>query len=373
MKKISILLAAISILFIAGSCHKDNVPDKEKNYLDYVLTDYKALVAAYPEAKDRFVEARFTLDNIIADTPADQIKAKTLTTICYVWLNGHSEIYVCERDFDADKAELYSYTADSPWFGDSQIAESALESLKYSLEDAIAFAKKEAGGGDGVSTANVTLRKPIYPFWDNPQYVFGGSGGRHDHVFVDSNTGKVSIEEMPVPEGSAMSFLIDDYNRIIDLYKNFDQMEYPIELQGKLVQIQYELNNALNAELASELEPVKATYVFYYPAADGIPSYLIRCTRDSFKMGSSLSSFSEEVLSAPWTEGLFIDPDYIDSVIALEDAIFAVKLGNVTDTDTNLVTLCQPKEFQRPVMEFKGDKVPSVYVDAVYGEIVSPD
>lgn len=370
MKKISLILLASASLFLAPSCTKDGETAPPKNYLEYVIKDYKALAAEYPEAKDRFVEARFVLDNFVSDVPASDVKAKTLTTICYAWLQGHSEIYVCERDFATGKTELLNYTSDSPWLGDMQISEDVLKTYGVSLEDAIAAAKKDAGSGDGINTANITLRKPIYPFWENAQYVFGGSAGRRDHVFVDAKTGKVSIEDMPVPEGSSQAFLIDDYNKIIDLYSNYGQMEYSIELQGKLVQIRYELNHALNAAQAADLEPVKITYVFYYPESDGVPSYLISVSRTSFKLDAGLSEFKEEKLSSPWTDGYFIDPDYIDGLIAVEDGIYAVKLGNVTDTDTNIITLRAIDGFETPVFEFKGDKTANVYVDALSAELV---
>ena len=370
MKKLSLVFLAAASLFLSFSCSKDGETTPPKTYLDYVIKDYQALVAEYPDAKDRFVEARFVLDNYISEVPAADIKVKTLSTICYVWLEGHSEIFVCERDFTTGKTELINYESDSPWLGDMQISEDVLKSYKFSLEDAIAAAKKEAGSGDGLNTANVTLRKPIYPFWENAQYVFGGSAGRHDHVFVDAKTGKVSIEEMPVPEGSAQAFLIDDYNKILDVYKNYGQFEYSIELQGKMVQIRYELNEAVNAAKADDLAPVKATYVFYYPQTDEVPAYLISVSRTSFKLDAELSEYKEEKLSSPWTGGNFISADYIDGMVSLDDAVNAVKFGNVTDTDTNIVTLCALDGFENPVYEFKGEKTATVYVDCISADLV---
>ena len=371
MKKTSLIMLAVASLFLAFSCKKDKSPEKEKTLLDYVLMDYQALVARYPDAKDHFVEARFVLDNIIADTPAADIKAKSLVTICYAWLEGLSQIYVCERDFETGETELLNYQADSPWLGDSHVSEDVLKSMTVSLEDAIAAAKKDAGAGDGISTANVTLRKPVYPFWDHPQYVFGGSAGRHDHVFVDSVTGKVSIEEMPVPEGSSSAVFTDDYNVIVDYYNSGGVFDYSIALQGKLVEVHYELNKAMNAEQLSDLTPVKVTYVFYYPKTEEIPAYLISCTRNSFKMDTSIDEFHEEQLSAPWTGSRHFGFEFVDELIALEDAIATVKLGNVTDPDTNLATYCFPDGFERPVIIFKGNTTPDVYVDAITGDLMT--
>ena len=371
MRKTTSIILAMASLFLAFSCNKDKKPEKEKTCLDYVLMDYQALVAQYPDAKDRFVEARFVLDNIIADKPAADIKAKSLTTICYVWMEGFSQIYICERDFETGETELLNYQADSPWLGDCQVSEEALKEMTLSLEDAIAAAKKDAGGGDGLSTAYVTLRKPVYPFWEHPQYVFGGSAGRHDHVFVDSVTGKVSIEEMPVPEGSSSAVFIDDYNVIVDYYNNGDVFDYSIALQGKLVEVHYELNKAMNAAQLSDLTPVKVTYVFYYPKTEEVPAFLISCTRNSFKMDATVEEFNEEQLSAPWTESRHFGFDFVDGLIAVEDAISTVKLGNVTDPDTNLVTYTFPEGVERPIIIFKGNATPDVYVDAITGELIT--
>lgn len=51
-------------MFPAFSCSKDGETTPPKTYLDYVIKDYQALVAEYPDAKDRFVEARFGLGNV---------------------------------------------------------------------------------------------------------------------------------------------------------------------------------------------------------------------------------------------------------------------------------------------------------------------
>ena len=48
-----------------------------------------------------------------------------------------------------------------------------------------------------------------------------------------------------------------------------------------------------------------------------------------------------------------------------------MKLGNVTDPDTNLATLCYPAVYERPVFVFKGNNTLSVDVDAITGELLS--
>ena len=247
------------------------------------------------------------------------------------------------------------------------ITEDALKSLAVSLEKALENAKKEAGDGDGLNTRFVTLRWPLWPVWDNPQYVVGGSAGRSDHVFVDGVTGKVSIEAGYVPEGSSTYFYINDLSEIADVYDGGRKLGFQLDVKRSLTEIRYELNTPVDASKASDLEPVKVTYVYYVAAGDGHPAYNIRVKRNSFKVGTELEYF-DEVAAAPWTGG-----DYIDIMLdplGVEDVIPVVKFGNVSDTDTNIVTLCTPSGSDKLVYLFKGIKVPSVTVDAITGELI---
>ena len=370
MKRTVFFTLAILGLFAAASC-KDIIPEEGdgKNILDIVKDDYNAIVAKYPEAKDHLVEARFTLDNNIADVPASDLNLETLMTICYVFNDqkGYSDIFVNEHNFKTGESELSNFTADSPWLGDKMINEETLKKLSVTLEAALDKAKKEAGSGDGLDTKFVTLRWPLWPVWDNPQYVVGGSAGRSDHVFVDSVTGKVSIEEGYVPEGSSAYFYINDLSEIDDTYDGKQKLGFQLDVKRSLVEVQYELSNAVDASQVSELEPVVATYVYYVAAEDGHPAYIIRAKRKSFKVNTDLEYF-DEVATTPWTGG-----DYIDlwaDPVGVEEAVNTVKFGNVKDTDTKYVTLCSPTGSDRLVYIFKGDKVPSVTVDAITGELI---
>ena len=369
MKKIINTFAAVIALFIAFSCTRDIVPEPEKTYLDYVIEDYQALVKEFPDAKDHFVEARFVLDDYIANAQPEDLKAETLTTICYLWQGGYSDIFVCERDFESGEVRTANYQADSPWLGDSQIPEADLMGFKVSLEDAIAAAKKEAASGDGLNTSAVTLRKPVYPFFPNAQYVFGGSASRHDHVFVDAKTGEVSIKEGTVPEGSASTFFLHDLAAIADEYDGGQRLGYQLDIKWNLVEVRYELSQKVNAAMLSDLEAIKATYVYYVPAADNHPSYLIKAVRNSFALDATLE-YSEETDVPEWTAGKYIDLDFVDAFVGLEEAIASVKLGDVTDPDTNLVVYSHPEGFESPVMQFIGDKTPTVIVDSITGELL---
>lgn len=370
MKKTVFFSLAILGLFAAASC-KDIIPeeDGEKSILDIVKDDYKAIVAKYPEAKDHLVEARFTLDNDIAEVPASALNVDDMLTICYFYNEpmGHSDIFVNDHDLKTGESEVYHYTSDSPWLGDKMIGEETLQKLSVSLEKALENAKKEAGSGDGLNTRFVTLRWPLWPVWENPQYVVGGSASRSDHVFVDSVTGKVSIEEGYIPEGSSVYFYINDLSEIDDTYDANQRLGFQLDVKWSLVEVQYELNSAMNESTMSELEPETATYVYYVPEGDGHPAYNIRVKRKSFKIGTDLEYF-DEVATTPWTGGDYID--LWDNPVGVEEAMNTVKFGNVKDTDTNLVTLCSPKGSNQLVYIFKGNKVPSVTVDALTGELI---
>ena len=371
MKKIVFYCLAIASLFLAASC-KDIIPDEaKKNLLDIVTDDYNAIIAKYPEAKGHLVEARFALDNNIADVPAEDLKPETLTTICYFFDNvhGYSQIFVNEHDFGTGASKITNYTADSPWTGDKMIDEATIKTLTVSLEEALASAKKEAGSGDGLDTKFVTLRWPLWPVWENPQYVVGGSAGRSDHVFVDAVTGKVSIEAGTVPEGSAIGFLINDASEIADMYDGQQKLGFQMDVKWSLAEVRYELDAAVNAEQLADLEPVKAIYVYYVPADNTHAAYNLVVTRNSFKIGTGLEYY-DEVATTPWTGGDYLDVMNMEEYVDLTEAIFAVKLGNVTDPDTKYVTLCHPKGTDDHLFIFKGDKVPSVSVDAFTGELV---
>jgi len=358
------------------SCNREkgNDPSK-KTYFDILMDDYKALVKAYPEAKNNFVEARYVLDGIISETAPGDIRPESVEVYCYTWLEGKSEIFVLERDFTSGGTQMVHYSADSPWLGDKKIPESEMRGLEYSLEDAIENACKdpEASSSDGLETRFVTLRKPLWPVWDNPQYVIGGSSGRSFHVFVDAREGTVKTLEREVEEGSANAFLHEDYSWIIDMFGNSEIMGYRIELRERFVEAQYTLNAPMNAKQASELFPKEVTYLFYAPKAskDG-KDILAKGYRDLTAGDRGTVELSMDELDSPWTGDRFISPIILDEVIDIEDAIYNVKISNVTDPDTNKITLRWPDvnpALENPQFVFTGDKTKTVYVDALTGEV----
>ena len=346
----------------------------EKTYLDYVLEDYRTLVANFPNAENHFVEARYVLNDIIADTPAEELEAESSTVICYCWLQGYSEIDVLERNFETGETRAYQYFADSPWLGDMHISEAELNSLQFSLDEAILRAKndEEASSGDGLDTRNVTLRKPIWPVWDNPQYVVGGTASRLNHVFVDALNGTVSIKEGSAGgSGSSVDYLIEDYNIIRDMYWIDQILGFQLEIRGFITEARYVLNKPMNACQSSDLYAKEVTYVFRVPAGEESPAnYEIRGTRDLTKGFASQIETEAETVPEPWPATFYLVPEEIDELISLEDAIYTVKLGHVTDPDTAEVTLCKPDATSNPRYVFRGKETPTVVVDAISGELI---
>ena len=374
MRRFFYAVLAISCSLTVVSCQKEE-PVQEMSYFDYLIADYSALVAAYPEAKNNFVEARYTMNERISESTPESLKVESVEIYCYTYLEGMSEIFVMERNFETGESQMDHYSVETPWTGDMKIPESEMMSFRYSLEDAIRRARRdpEAAASDGLDTRYVTLRKPLWPVWENPQYVIGGSSGRKFHIFVDAKTGTVKSLESPIEEGSALAYLFNDYSYIIDVYGNQEIMGYRIELGQCFVEAQYVLNAPLNSLQASTLFPKEVTYYFYGPklSKDG-KDVLVKGWRDLTEKTVNPPGTSMEELSSPWTGDRFIDPVTLGDVIDIEDAIYNVKIASVTDPDTKLVNLRWPDvspAFEHPQYEFVGDKTKTVYVDALTGEV----
>lgn len=374
MKRILFAVPLVCGLLIAASCKKDE-PVKEKTYYDFVLEDYTTLATRYPEARDHFVETRFVLNKPISEAGADELKAEAMQTICYAWREGASRIFTLTRDFTTGETQVDHYSVDTPWVGDKQIPELEMHTLGVSLEQALRNAKNdpEAAGSDGLNSAYVTLRKPLWPVWENPQYVIGGSAGRDKHIFVDAKTGAVSALEMPAESGSTIGYLVNDYNRLLDMYWAEQFLGFQLDLGWHMVEVQYEFNAPVHSLSAGELFPKNVTYLFYVPAEGAVTSnYIVRGMRDLIHGSVDDLTTEAEATTAPWTGGKVVGPDAIGDVMSVEDALYAMKMSNVTDADTPYATLCWPTApaLEHPQYAFRGDKTPTVYVDAITGDVM---
>lgn len=374
MKRILFAVPLVCGLLIAASCKKDE-PVKEKTYYDFVLEDYTTLATRYPEARDHFVETRFVLNKPISEAGADELKAEAMQTICYAWREGASRIFTLTRDFTTGETQVDHYSVDTPWVGDKQIPESEMNTLGVSLEQALRNAKNdpEAAESDGLNSAYVTLRKPLWPVWENPQYVIGGSAGRDKHIFVDAKTGAVSALEMPAESGSTAGYLVNDYGQLLSMYWADQILGFQLDIGWHMVEVQYELNAPANSRPAGELFAKNVIYLFYVPAEGAVTSdYIVRGMRDLVHGSINDLTTEAEVTTTPWTGGKVIGPDAIDEVMSVEDALYAMKMSGVTDADTPYVTLCWPTDpaLEHPQYAFQGDKTRTVYVDAVTGDVM---
>ena len=144
------LMLALALFTWSCSDNDSDNPAPAPTALDIVINEYKALVDEFPEAKDHFIEARFTLNKEIAE--ADDIKAESVEIWCYFWnaREGYSELFVLERDLITGERQTYHFAAESPYMGDKQIPESEMKSLTVSLEKALQLAKNEVKNGTPV-------------------------------------------------------------------------------------------------------------------------------------------------------------------------------------------------------------------------------
>ena len=197
------------------------------------MDDYQALVKAYPDAKDYFVEARYVLAGEIAasagdvvslETPVEEGTAKAFLSEDYnmmidqfanfeimgyrIDLRDHwvEARYVLNapgasrdgkdilakgwRDFTAGtmaKLEMSMEELSSPWTGDEYITAFYIDD-HLGLDDAI-YNLKVSPVTD-TDTPNVTLRWPVTnPALEHPQYVF--EGDKTSSVLVDAITGEI--------------------------------------------------------------------------------------------------------------------------------------------------------------------------------------
>ena len=124
----------------------------------------------------------------------------------------------------------------------------------------------------------------------------------------------------------------------------------------------------------SELYPVEATYTFFVPASAKVPTDYIAYGKRDFTRGPAAElETGGQAATTPWTSGYYVTAVLIDEIISLEDAIYNVKVAPVTDPDTPSVTLAWPKipSCENPQYIFHGEEVPTVYVDAVTGEVTA--
>ena len=120
MKSIKFLCMMLicSVVPTLWSCDDEDIklpiPEPEEPELGLVWEDYKALVAEFPDAKNNFIEARYTLNNVISETAPEDIKATEVEIWCYYWSEqyGESEIFVLTHNLETNEKEAIHFSAD---------------------------------------------------------------------------------------------------------------------------------------------------------------------------------------------------------------------------------------------------------------------
>lgn len=366
MKRLLLLFALAAVLLCSCNNKQDN--NTAKDGLSLVKEDYAALVAKYPEAKGYFVEAQFTLNTDIdgATTP----KPVSLTTICYRYVSGQSHLYRLEHDLVSGKSSATELLADAPWVGDRTIDENGFNAIGISVETAIGNAKSKAAGSDGIKTRFITLRHPLYggqdshgqpTFWENPQYVVGGTKSRNEHVFVDAVNGKVTIKT-DYQEGSAGSTeaLFSDFARILETYDTNRKLGFELNLYERMYKVEYTLNTPVNGNYYEYIYPTQTTYCFYAPSSivSSGRNLDIRAGRD-ISVEESTLVYNETTLNSPLSVRC-LDADTMDALISVEDAIYQLVEVQKKDSDASSVVLEWPQGAQKPVYNFVGTETISI-------------
>lgn len=198
MKKIVIALimgAAVMLTFGCKKDQKDNIRPVTTTQimLNALKKDYRTVIKSYPDALDRLVEARCTLDHRI--TEVSSVKDLNVVNMSEVYYIGYfsdehcSHIVYMDRDFEENTTSMTYDEPQSPWLGDYRIPLASLDSM-ITLEQAIRCVM--ASDYATPNTRYVNLRYPVYSFdKGHAMYVFGGYSADGKHLWVDAYTGEV--------------------------------------------------------------------------------------------------------------------------------------------------------------------------------------
>lgn len=198
LKNIMIVIMASMVCALGFvSCSDDDDNNKKSEITSVTLKalhdDYNKMIKQYPEFDGYFVEAQYTLNDIISETPLSELKATEVKYLFYRFYEGEmfpTKLLSMERDFETGEvSEPELKEAPSPWLGDKHI--SSVDGY-ISLEKALEV-MKNSEYNQYAQTRYVTLRYPLLPNIDRGHalYVFGGSHDREYHLFVDGKTGEL--------------------------------------------------------------------------------------------------------------------------------------------------------------------------------------
>jgi len=198
MKKIVIALIMGAAVMLTVGCKKDQKDNirpvtTTQIMLNALKKDYRTVIKSYPDALDRLVEARCTLDHRI--TEVSSVKDLNVVSMSEVYYIGYfsdehsSHIVYMDRDFEGNTTSMTYDEPQSPWLGDYRIPLTSLDSM-ITLEQAIRCVM--ASDYATPNTRYVNLRYPVYSFdKGHAMYVFGGYSADGKHLWVDAYTGEV--------------------------------------------------------------------------------------------------------------------------------------------------------------------------------------
>jgi hypothetical protein len=198
MKKIVIALIMGAAVMLTVGCKKDQKDNirpvtTTQIMLNALKKDYQTVIKSYPDALDRLVEARCTLDHRI--TEVSSVKDLNVVSMSEVYYIGYfsdehsSHIVYMDRDFEGNTTSMTYDEPQSPWLGDYRIPLASLDSM-ITLEQAIRCVM--ASDYATPNTRYVNLRYPVYSFdKGHAMYVFGGYSADGKHLWVDAYTGEV--------------------------------------------------------------------------------------------------------------------------------------------------------------------------------------
>jgi len=198
MKKIVIALIMGAAVMLTVGCKKDQKDNirpvtTTQIMLNALKKDYRTVIKSYPDALDRLVEARCTLDHRI--TEVSSVKDLNVVSMSEVYYIGYfsdehsSHIVYMDRDFEGNTTSMTYDEPQSPWLGDYRIPLASLDSM-ITLEQAIRCVM--ASDYATPNTRYVNLRYPVYSFdKGHAMYVFGGYSADGKHLWVDAYTGEV--------------------------------------------------------------------------------------------------------------------------------------------------------------------------------------
>ena len=152
---------------------------------------------------------------------------------------------------------------------------------------------------------------------------------------------------------TTIDYLKYDYEKVVKKYPG---------AKGSLIEAQYELSAKVSETEASNINPVKVTYVFQWVGEDAV-SNLLTMERD-FVTGKT-SRINVERATAPWPDAKLGSFEW---VIPLEKAIELVKASDF-DPATSSAILRTPAVSNATLRYMFGD---NVYVDALTGKVFGP-